>query len=261
MSGQLERSFKVLEYLSEHPEGVPVSALASELDIPLSASHRLLGELIRCGYVRQEERSGHYALTIRLVSVGLAYLSRAGIVDVAQPLLDHLARASGELVRLAVRDGDDLTFVAKAQGATHGLRYDPDMGLSVALSCSAAGHALLSTLSDDEAMALIAKQGLGRPEEFGPNAPTTLQATMEFVHTARAQGYSMINEVFAPGMTAMAAPVLNAEGQAIGVVTVAGPLVRLTVQRMVALGPTLLQTARDIAQASSASALFRRRTA
>ena len=47
----------------------------------------------------------------------------------------------------------------------------------------------------------------------------------------------MIIEVFAPGMTAMAAPVRAAAAPAIGVVTIAGPLVRLTEERMLALGP------------------------
>jgi len=259
MSGVLERGFKVLEYLAEHPEGVPLSEMAARLQIPLSALHRLLAELIRFGYVRQNSHDGHYFMTIRLVSIGLAFLSRAGIVDVAQPLLDQLAATAGELVRLAVVDGDDLTFVAKAQGATHGLRYDPDMGLSVALSCSAAGHAWLSTLPEDEAVALIARKGLGRPEHYGPRAPTSIKAAMAYVKAARQRGFSMINEVFAPGMTAMAAPVTGAGSQAIGVITIAGPLVRLTPQRMEALGPTLMETAREVAHASGASALFKRR--
>ncbi|WP_418126498.1 IclR family transcriptional regulator (plasmid) [Variovorax sp. 375MFSha3.1] len=259
MSEMLGRSFKVLEYLAEHPQGVALSTVASELKIPLSASHRLLTELIRCGYVRQNAIDGHYVLTIKLVSVGLSFLSNSGIVDVAQPLLDQLAAASGELVRLAVVDGEDLTFVAKAQGATHGLRYDPDMGLSVMLSCSAAGHAWLSTMSEDDAMALVAKKGLGKPEDFGPKAPTTLKAVMAYVKAARQRGFSMINEVFAPGMTAMAAPVFSVHGAVIGVVTIAGPAVRLTPHRMEALGPALLGTAEEVARASGASALFKKR--
>ena len=47
MSEVLGRSFKVLEYLANHPEGVALSTLAADLQIPLSASHRLLTELIR----------------------------------------------------------------------------------------------------------------------------------------------------------------------------------------------------------------------
>jgi DNA-binding IclR family transcriptional regulator len=259
MSGILERSFKLLEHLASNPEGRPLSALAAELGLPLSATHRLLTELARCGYVRQDQSHGDYMLTIKLVSLGLSFLSSSGIVDVAQPLLDRLAAESGELVRLAVVDGDELTFVAKAQGATRGLRYDPDMGLSVTLSCSAAGHAWLSTMTDEEALQRVAKQGFGQPENFGPKAPTTVKALLAHLRAARKHGYSTINEVFAPAMTAMAAPVRSRNGTVIGVVTIAGPLVRLTEERMHALGPALLDTAHEVARASGASAMFKKR--
>jgi IclR family acetate operon transcriptional repressor len=259
MSAILERSFKLMEHLAAHPEGRALSALAADLEMPLSATHRLLAELVRCGYVRQGQSHGEYTLTIKLVSLGLSFLSNSGIVDIAQPLLDQLAAESGELVRLAVVDGDELTFVAKAQGATRGLRYDPDMGLSVNLSCSSAGHAWLSTMSDEQALELVAKQGFGKPGEFGPKAPTTVKALLVFVRAARKRGFAMINEVFAPAMTAMAAPVRTGHGAVIGVVTIAGPLVRLTEERMLALGPSLLATTDEVARASGASALFRRR--
>ena len=259
MSGILERSFKLLEHLAAHPEGRALSALATELGLPLSATHRLLTELARCGYVRQDQSHGDYMLTIKLVSLGLSFLSSSGIVDVAQPLLDRLAAQSGELVRLAVVDGDELIFVAKAQGATRGLRYDPDMGLSVTLSCSAAGHAWLSTMTDEQALQRVAQQGFGQPANFGPKAPTTVKALLAHLRSARKNGYSTINEVFAPAMTAMAAPVRSGNGAVIGVVTIAGPLVRLTEERMHALGPALLDTAHEVARASGASAMFKKR--
>ena len=110
----LDRCFDLLEYLAERPEGRPLSTIAAELGFPLSATHRLLTDLVGRGLVRQEPLGNHYVLTLKLVSLGLAYLSKAGIVDVAQPLLDQLATTSGELVRLAAVDGDSLTFVAKA---------------------------------------------------------------------------------------------------------------------------------------------------
>jgi DNA-binding IclR family transcriptional regulator len=261
MSSPLERSFKILELLAAHPEGQTLSVIASTLQMPLSAAHRLLAELMRCGYVRQLREQGDYELTIKLVSLGLGFLSASGVVDVAQPALDRLAEESGELVRLAVVDGDDLTFVAKAQGARRGLRYDPDMGLSVKLSCSAAGHAWLSTLSDERALALVTQQGFGAPEDFGPKAPTTVKALLGCLKTARKRGFSTIVEVFAPSMSAMAAPVLSRSSGAIGVVTIAGPLVRLTEARMEELAEPLLRAAHDIETASGASAMFRKRVA
>ncbi|HEV2676941.1 MAG TPA: IclR family transcriptional regulator [Aliidongia sp.] len=262
MSGALARSLAVLELLAEHPEGCSLSALATKANMPVSAAHRLLVELSQHGYVRQVRDHGDYMLTIKLVSLGLGFLSRAGIVDVAQPLLDQLATDSGELVRLAIVDGDDLTFVAKAQGAAPGgLRYDPDMGLSVTLSCSAAGHAWLSTMAENVALEMVAKQGFGMPTDFGPNAPTSVKALLPYLRRARQQGYSTIVEVFSPGMTAMAAPVKGPNGEVRGVVTIAGPLVRLTEARMAVLGPKLIATAVEVADISSVSPLFKNKAA
>ena len=254
MSSLLERGLQILELLAAHPEGRALSSLAADAGLPLSATHRMLAELARCGYVRQARNQGDYVLTIKLVSLGLSFLSASGLVDVAQPSLDRLAEESRELVRLAIVDGNELVFVAKAQGATRGLRYDPDMGLSVPLSCSAAGHAWLSTMSDEEALAMVAKQGFASPEKHGPKAPTTVKALLGHVRAARKRGYSVISEVFAP---AMSAPVI-ARGVALGVVTIAGPLVRLTEERMADLGEPLMATAAEIASLSAASSLFRR---
>jgi IclR family acetate operon transcriptional repressor len=260
MTTQIERGLAVLEHLASRPEGAPLSEIATALSMPLSAAHRLLSDLVKSGYVRQLRDQGDYGLTIKLVALGLGYLGATGVVDVAQPSLDRLALESAELVRLAIIDGEDLVFVAKAQGATRGLRYDPDMGLSVRLSCSAAGHAWLSTLDDEVALQRVARQGFGSPSEYGPKAPTTVKALLAFLNAARKRGYATISEVFAPAMSAMAAPVVVRD-VAIGVVTIAGPSVRLDEARMKRLSGALVETARELAVLSTASTLFRRRSA
>jgi DNA-binding IclR family transcriptional regulator len=119
----------------------------------------------------------------------------------------------------------------------------------------ATGRALLLTLSDEDALQRVARQGFGAPKDFGPNAPTTVRALLKFLHAARARGFSMIDEVFTPGMTAMAAPVMRG-ATAIGVISIAGPRVRLTEERMLLLGPALLDAAAELA-ASVTSAHFK----
>ena len=69
----------ILERLARFPEGLPLSLIAPELDMPLSACHRLLADLQRRGYVRQIRRQGDYLLTIKVASLGLGFLSSAGI--------------------------------------------------------------------------------------------------------------------------------------------------------------------------------------
>lgn len=257
MTLALERGLALVERLCGQPEGIALTTLAGELDIPRSACHRLLVELQRSGYVRQVGPQGSYVLTSKLAALGLGYLSSYGIVDIAEPLLERLAHESGELVRLAMVDGDRLTWVAKSQGSRSGLRYDPDMGQNARLSCTASGHAWLLTLSEERALELVSKQGFGYPKDYGPKAPTTVKALLGFLHAARVRGYAMIDEVFAPGMSAIAAPVMR-RGETIGVISIAGPRQRLSIARMQELAPKLLAATAELGPISRASTLFGR---
>lgn len=254
MSLALDRGLALLELLCGQPEGMALTALAAELEIPQSACHRLLAELQRHGYVRQTRSQGDYRLTAKLASLGLGLLSSHGMVDIAEPVLERLARESGELVRLSIVDDDRLVWVAKAQGTRSGLRYDPDMGMDARLSCTASGHAWLLTLSDERALELVSRQGFGQPRDYGPQAPTTIVAFLAMLHAARERGYALIDEVFAPGMTAMAAPVIRGR-ETVGVVSIAGPRQRLTPRRMQQLAPAMLAVTAELGPISRVSTL------
>lgn len=260
MSGVLERTLGILELLAAKPEGMPLAILADRLDMPKSGCHRLLADLMRLGWVRQTRELGDYALTLRLAALGLGHLAATGVVDVAQPLLDRLAEESGELVRLSVWQDGQLTWVAKAQGARSGLRYDADMGQEARLSCSSSGLALMSALGDEAALMLVAKQGFGTPADYGPNAPTTATALTAALAETRARGFAVTIETFTAGMTALAAPIVAGDGTVRGAVSVAGPCVRFTPERIAAIGPHIVAAAADLGIAAAASPLFRGRT-
>jgi DNA-binding IclR family transcriptional regulator len=260
----LNRGLAVLERLAASAPGLSVKELASPLQIPASATHRILAELVQLGFVRQHEDHGRYALTLKLCSLGLAQLSRAGVVDVAQPILEQLARNSGELARLGVVDGDELIWVAKAQGATAGLRFDPDMGGVAPLACTASGHAWLACLGDEQAMGLVMRQGgLAPPSgDPGKNAPRSIAELQKYLHKARASGYAMLAEAVHVGIAAVAAPVRHAgTGAVIAVLSVAGAYQRLNDRKMAQMGPLLVQAAADLSAAAAASPLLRRASA
>ena len=167
---QIERVFSVLESLTSDPRGLPMQTLAEQLDIPKSATHRLLAELIRLGYVRQNPENLRYHLSTKLVAMGFRYLSGSG-ADIVQPVLDRLAQETGELVRLGVIEGERQIWIAKSQGARSGLRYDPDMGRDAPLFYTASGHAWLACMSDAEA--LVAGRTAGWRAAKGPRAECT----------------------------------------------------------------------------------------
>jgi len=257
MSGALEKSLAILEYLVAHPDGVALAKISTDLNQLRSGCHRTLHELMRYGYIRQTPTKGDYALTTKLASMGMSFLSRSGVVDIAQPVLNRLANLTEELVRLAIVDGNRLTLVAKAQGAKSGLVYDPDMGIDLRLSCSAAGHAWLMTLPEDTAIQYVTRQGIGSANQFGPQAPTTTRALLQMLNQHRRRGYSVIQDVYAPGMSAMAAPVRREGELATGVIVIAGPSMRLSAKRMAQFGPALMEAAAELAMMGNASPLLK----
>lgn len=261
MASVMDRTLAILELLTRHPEGLQVSVIAAQLDMPTSGAHRLLRELAQYGYVRQLRSQGDYALTIKLAALGLSFLGKTGVTDIAQPTLDRLAAETRELVRLSVVDGDDLVWVGVAQGATSGLRYDPgrEQGVQVHLASSAGGRAWLSTMTDEEALARIAAQGLTPDFEAGPNAPTSIAQVLEVLAATRARGFAVATDSYLAGMAAMAVPVRNAEdGSCIGCLSIAGPAVRFSETRMQEFLPALMEAAAEIGNAAEASFFFTR---
>jgi DNA-binding IclR family transcriptional regulator len=256
MSGVLERTLGILEVLAAHPEGLSLGTIAERLNMPQSAAHRLLTALVQQGYAKQFHHQGDYGLSTKLVRMVLDYMGAAGIVDFAQPVLDRLATAAGEFIRLAVIDDDRLVWVARAQGARSGLRYDPDVDNTARLSCTASGHAWLMTMSDQDALTLVARQGFGRPEDYGPAAPTDPMEFLRILHETRRRGYGLTYDMFGPGLASMAVPIRRKGEPPVGIVSVAGPSVRLPAERFAALAPVVFAAADELASASATSPLF-----
>lgn len=257
----IDRTLRTLSMMATETDGVSVTDVAERIDLPKSGAHRLLAELIKLDFVRQDSRSQRYFLTTRLISIGLAHLSASGITELSQPILDRLAEESGELVRLAVVDGDHLTWVAKAQGARGGLRYDPDMGGRPMLHCTATGQAWLASMTDEEATGLVARQGFGKLTDHGPNAPRTIAALLATLQRTRVDGYAHVDQAAELGTAAISAAVIHPQtAEVVGTVSIAGPSMRLNTERARGLAPKLIAASRDLAFANmSAPALLSRR--
>lgn len=235
-----------------------MSEIAERLAIPKTAIHRLLGDLQQMGYV-SHTHDGRFCLTIKIISIALDYLAATGLTDAVQPPLDHAARQSGELARLAVVNHEELIWIAKAQGAGPGLRYEPGPGCVVNLAATATGLAWLATLPEDQALRLIAIQGLTPEPTQGPQAPRSIQAVLKRLEKVRAQGHAMMFDSNENGMSALAVPVFTpGSHQALGALCITGPSFRFTQARMEALIPAALETATALGRASRDSPLLAR---
>jgi IclR family transcriptional regulator, acetate operon repressor len=240
----VDRCLNLIEMLAGTPEGMSLGVLAERLELPKSAAHRLLRTLATRGYVTQDTASKNYSLSLKVAMLGFRYMDARRLPDVAQEALDRLAQDCGEYCRISVVEGENLVWIARAQGAKLGLRYDPPMGGAVVLHATATGKAWLATLPEQDALRIVCARGFATPEGFGKRALKSVDELRRHLNETRRRGYALAIEEGEPGTVAIAAAFRAYEGAdapIAGTVSVAGPLVRLNEQRIEEIAPLLLR--------------------
>jgi DNA-binding IclR family transcriptional regulator len=241
-----QRTLDILEVLADAPDGLALSAIGARLALPKSAAHRLLAGLCERGFVQQFPANAHYALTLKLAALGFRHLAATRIEEICQPVLDSLAAGSGELARLAVVEGERMTWVAKAQGTLSGLRYDAHAGCDVVLHATAVGKIWLASLPEALALAIVARTGFPKTGNLGPRAVRTLSAMRLQLRETRKRGYGEAVDEGEPDVAALAAAIhaTPAPGApVVATVSVAGPLTRMNAARRATISRDMLAAA------------------
>lgn len=212
---------RVLDILSafshESPELTP-EALSKRTGIPESTLFRLLRALVEYGFLSLGSGPGRYVPGFRALELGDIAAHYLGVPEHVQPLLEELARETGETANFSLwRGGNVRTCIAKAE-SQHRLRDVVSVGGTYALHLGASGKAIAASLRPDQ-QAELASECLETIEE---------QATfLAVLAEIRKVGVAITQSERVPGVLAVAAAVLGSDGRVIGSVTVSGPAARL----------------------------------
>ena len=109
-----ERLFQVIERLAENgPMGI--MDLSAELGFHKSTTHRLVTSLQYMGYIRQDEESLKYALSLKFLEIGSKILEQTNMASLIHPSLKKLSEQTGETVHLVRREGTEAVYIDKVE--------------------------------------------------------------------------------------------------------------------------------------------------
>jgi len=245
----VERCLSLIEALAGEAEPLELSDLADRVGLPASATHRTLSTLLARGWVVQDASNQNYALSLRLSTIAFRNLDIRAVPDIVQPVLNKLATRTREYCRLALVEGENLFWVARAQGATAGLRYDPDMGQEIVLHATANGKAWLATLAENDALRIVCGHGFEAGRPLGPRAITTVDDLRRHLSETRTRGYALAVDEAEPGTAALAVAFYadTFQGAPVaGTISIAGPLLRIAPERYDDLSRDLQLAAKEI---------------
>jgi IclR family transcriptional regulator, pca regulon regulatory protein len=235
-------------FTAEHPVR-GIADMAEELDLGRSTTHRYATTLVTLGYLEQGP-SRKYRLSSRVSDFGLSLLDSMVVRRVAREHLRELRARTGRTASLGVLGGDEVAYIDRWQGSRQG-QYAVDAGIGLGtrlpIHCTAAGKALLACLPEAEQRNLISQLRLARR---GPKTITTKTALRAELVQIAEQGVAIEDEELLAGRRAVAAVVLDKEGQAVAAVELAVPMQACSREELLAqLGPKVTATAQRIAAA------------
>lgn len=107
----IDKALEVCEVLSGMPRGMTLSDLARALRQPASSVHRLLAVLKRRGYVRQDDDTQRYGLTLKMLDLSFRSLGRSELRLHAYPIMREYVLRTPHRGFIAIPSSGEVTYV------------------------------------------------------------------------------------------------------------------------------------------------------
>jgi DNA-binding IclR family transcriptional regulator len=203
----VEIGMRVIEALRAAAAPLHLKDLAKASGLPTSNCHRYVVSFVRTGFLVQDLASGRYDLGPRLLQAGLAALARIDVIAVGTAALERIVDKTGHTGLLSVWADLGPTIVRWMPGVA-AVRTSLSTGSTLPLLTSATGRVFLAFLPSRQTSQLLAQEALSDNIEPAP-----------LIVSVRSAGIARVSGDHIPGLSAVAAPVLDAQGEAMAVIT------------------------------------------
>ncbi|SCE90167.1 transcriptional regulator, IclR family [Micromonospora carbonacea] len=231
------RALDVLEALAAAGGPRPLGELSRALGIPKSSLHALLRTLLARGWVETDDGGGRFALGLRALEVGAAYLGRDGATGLLGGVLDRLTARFAETAQLFRLDGGSVVLLARRE-SPHALRAYHPVGCRLPAHATAAGRALLAQRPDDAVDRLLSWPLPARTASTA-TGPAWLRAELAAV---RERGWAAEAQECDPGLAAVAVAV-PLRRPATEAIALCAPVARLGPQTRAQMAAALVEAA------------------
>ncbi len=223
----LEKGLAIIEAFGIQRGRLTLTEAARITGHTRASARRALITLERLGYVASDGK--YFQLAPRTLRLGHAYVAANPLGRLVQPVLEAISERTRESSSLAVRDGMESVFVARAatrRSLSHGL----GMGSRLPAWCSATGRVLLADLPEGDLDRSLRSVPL-RP--LTPHTETDAARLITLIAEARECGYAVCDEELELGFRSIAVPVRDRDGSIVAAMSLVAAASRLSAAEMI----------------------------
>lgn len=198
----------------------------------------MLNTLKYKNYIEQNPQNLKYKLGSEFLSKAfLVSDNEANIIKKSIPYLENLRDFTKESVSLAVLDGTNIVYIAKIDSHEL-LRTNIEVGRKFPAHKTALGKVLLAHLS------LKKFNRLFNIDKFSTDL--NVSELRQYLEKVKIEGFAVDNEECTPGIRCMAAPIVDASGEVSTAISISGPTIRFTLEKIDLWKKELVKVAREI---------------
>lgn len=236
----VERALRLIELIADSPsDGLGVTEISRALKVSKSTAFALVHTFCANGYLRELQPGPRYHLGLSFLRLGDLVSRQLPLGDIYRPILRQLTQKTSLTSRAAISEGGYPVFIERVDGPG-AVRFHTLLGHQEAPHASAAGKAILSTLTEDEVLAICEEHGL---ESRSRNTITEVTVLLDDLERTRRRGYSIDDEEDAEGIFCIGAPFFDRDGRCVGAISATGIKVDVPSWRMQEVGKIVTEHA------------------
>ncbi|KPK10475.1 MAG: IclR family transcriptional regulator [Acidithiobacillales bacterium SG8_45] len=217
----IDRSARLMEAIAATRGPASLKILSAETGLHPSTAFRILGSLIKVGFVERDS-AGHYYIGRKISSLANSVRRGVDVREESRDIMEQLRDEIGETINLTVREGDEVIYIERAT-PNRMMRVEQVIGSRAPLHVTAVGKLMLGELGDEFIKAYSERSGL---KAYTPHTLSSMKALKEGVHEATAKNFAYDNEEAEIGVGCIGVLIRDSAGEVVAGLSVSAPIER-----------------------------------
>jgi DNA-binding IclR family transcriptional regulator len=224
----VSRALDLLEQFHENIEELGVTELSKRLKLHKNNVFRLLATLESHRFIEQNRTTGNYRLGLKNLELGQTIIRQMGLVRHSRQELKHLTAHCNETSYVAILKDHHVIYLDVVESDLP-VRVMSLVGVRLPAHCTAAGKVQLAAMADEELAACLSAREM---KPFTAHTITDPDLLKRELRKVAEQGYAIDDEELYAGVRSVSAPIRDYTRMAIGSVSISGPVMRFSGDRM-----------------------------
>ncbi len=239
----VDHALDLLEQFQGDVDELGVTELSKRLKLHKNNVFRLLATLESRNYIEQNKVTENYRLGLKTLELGQTFIKQMGLLRQSRPVLESLVRECNETTYVAILKETHIVYLDVVETDLT-VRVVPRVGSRLPAYCTAAGKIQLAYMTDEELDHYLPQKDL---KGYTSNTITDRDELKAHLRKIAELGYAIDNEEMDVGVCCVGAPIRDYTRRIIGAVSISGPSMRFSAERMEKeLIPLVIKAGEDI---------------